>query len=437
MTNPQRNPIRPLRPRRRQRGAFALLAVVMMITLVAFSLRTLLQTGSSATYATSVNANGIRAFAAAESALDLALTRLTESGPDSCQPASFVGATTAHASFAFDVVEPLPNLDSPLACNGSTGCRIRVTGSAGTANDNAKRSLNMDVAYCLPSENGTTGRANAASQRVNVDKPGSATVMILGFSSHQKGISGGTARYDGCSWALGACAARWNSASSKGVVSIVGVGSVAIADTSGYLAVNHRFSNERTYTGVGAIFSPLTTSAVSVVGHWSEDRNNAANKTVGDNSGASSLKGNAPNGRSSWCKDADTMVIGLSAIADDRAEGLTNVIWRPATASPTGQALKPLQRYVSRSYEAGDDTTPKKERFIYTEIWYTHNALHPSKTVPELFNANGSTAAEFELTLRNRSTTHWVAGITCLKHVDPNVVRGIDYQFWPTWWERF
>ena len=97
-----------------QRGAFAVMAVLMLLVVVASSLRFLSAASESNSSATASHQQSTRAFLAADSGIEAALARLRRSGPMACSTSQFPGG----AGYSATAAQQLVNIPVAASCNG-------------------------------------------------------------------------------------------------------------------------------------------------------------------------------------------------------------------------------------------------------------------------------------------------------------------------------
>lgn len=404
---------------RHQRGAFAIMAVLMLLIVVASALRFLLAAGEANSTGTMSHQQSARAFLAADSGIEAALARLRKSGPMSCMMAQFPGGSGYTATAAAQLTD-IPVADS---CNGlklARGCRVQMQATVG----GSTRSVSMDVAYCSPTSAGVTGfggYTTSITQTITPYQPNSVVVSNLAF--RRKLDSGGpNASATTCQQTgiySGSCTQGWSIESSSGLNSVGGRGVIASTTTVGDYAVVQHLEADRNYVAVGAIFEG---NGVTYLGAYA-DQNSASNKGT---TGTSNIVmgqvqdgrtlGTSATGAAGWCKGADTLVFGFSAKSAMANDTLTSV-----TFGASNTPLILLERYNSTLLD------------MYSEVWYVHKPA-ASGGIDSLF-ASG-TPTDFHITKSGTTTDQWAAGFACLKNVDPATPRGLVSFMQPyNWWE--
>lgn len=402
-----------------QRGAFAIMAVLMLLVVVASSLRFLLAAGESNSTGTISHQQSTRAFLSADSGIEAALARLRKSGPMSCALAQFPGGS-GYATTAADQLTDLPVADS---CNGlklARGCRVQVQATVG----NSSRSVSMDIAYCSPTNAGVTGFGGHTTSIIQTITPYQAnSVVVSNLAFRRKLDSGGpNASATTCQQTgiySGSCTQGWSIESSSGLNSVGGRGVIASTTAVGDYAVVQRLEADRNFVAVGAIFEG---NGVAYLGAYA-DQNSASNKGT---TGTSNIVmgqvqdgrtlGTSATGTAGWCRGADTLVFGFSAKSAMADDTLTSV-----TFGASNTPLVLLERYNSALLD------------MYSEVWYVHRPT-AAGGIDGLF-ANGI-PTDFRITKSGTTTDQWAAGFACLKNVDPATPRGLVSFMQPyNWWE--
>lgn len=405
--------------RAREHGAFALMAVLMLLIVVASSLRFLSGVSESNSSVTASHQQSTRAFLAADSGIEAALARLRKSGPMSCNISQFPGGS----SYSTTAAQQLTNIPVATSCNGlqvARGCRAQVQATVGPST----RTISMDVAYCSPTSAGVTGFGGYTTnitQNITPYQPNSVVLSNLAF--RRKLDSGGpNASATTCQQTgiySGSCAQGWSIESSSGLNSVGGRGVIATTTTVGDYAVVQRLEADRNYVAVGAIFEG---NGVTYLGAYA-DQNSASNKGT---TGTSNIVmgqvqdgrtlGTSATGAAGWCKGADTLVFGFSAKSANADDTLTSV-----TFGASNTPLMLLERYNAALLD------------MYSEVWYVYKPL-TSGGIDSLFATGVPT--DFHITKSGTTTDQWAAGFACLKNVDPATPRGLVSFMQPyNWWE--
>ena len=396
-----------------------MVAVLMLLVVVASSLRFLSVASESNSSATASHQQSARAFLAADSGIEAALARLRRSGPMACSTSQFPGG----AAYSATAAQQLVNIPVASSCNGlqvARGCRAQVQATVGSSS----RTISMDVAYCSPTTAGVTGfggYTTSITQSITPYQPNSVVLSNLAF--RRKLDSGGpNASATTCQQTgiySGSCAQGWSIESSSGLNSVGGRGVIATTTAVGDYAVVQRLEADRNYVAVGAIFEG---SGVTYLGAYA-DENSASNKgTTGtSNIVMGQVKdgrtlGTGANGTAGWCKGADTLVFGFSAKSANANDTLTSVSF-----GASNLPLVLLERYNSALLD------------MYAEVWYVHKPL-ASGGIDSLFATGVPT--DFHITKSGTTTDQWAAGFACLKNVDPATPRGLVSFMQPyNWWE--
>ncbi len=406
-----------------QRGAFAITAVLLLLVVVAVALRFLLSVAESNTTGTLSQLQSAKALLAADSGAESMLARMRKDGPLSCSVSQFPGGTVDAATYSTQSATQLTAMPVASACNGTLlahGCRAQFTGVAG----NSQRTVNIDVAYCSPTNAGVTGFGGYTTTIIQVIYPYQPnSVVFSNLAFRRKLDSGGpNASATTCQQTgiySGTCAQGWSIESSSGLNSVGGRGVIATTTTVGNYAVEQRLEADRNYVATGAIFEG---TGVTYVGAYA-DQNSASNKGT---TGTSNIvmgqvkdgrtQGTSATGTAGWCKGADTLVFGFSAKSAMPDDTLTSVTFGAAN---TPLAL--LERYSSTIYD------------MYSEVWYVYKPL-ASGGIDSLFSTGVPT--DFHITKSGTTTDQWAAGFACLKNVDPATPRGLVSFMQPyNWWE--
>ncbi len=403
----------------RQRGAFAIMAVLMLLVVVASALRFLQGAAESNSSGTLAQQQSTRAFLAADSGIEAALAQLRRRGPLACTISQFPGGS----GYATTAASQLVDIPVATRCNGlqlARGCRAQVQATVGAST----RTVGMDVAYCSPTNAGVTGfggDTTSITQTITPYQPNAIVVSNLAF--RRKLDSGGpntsatTCQQTGIY--SGSCTQGWSIESSSGLNSVGGRGVIASTTTVGDYAVVQRLGADRNYVAVGAIFEG---TGVAYLGAYA-DENSASNKGT---TGTSNIVmgqvqdgrtlGTSATGTSGWCKGADTLVFGFSAKSEMANDTLTSV-----TFGASGTPMVLLERYNSALLD------------MYAEVWYLHKPL-ASGGIDSLFASGVPT--DFHITKSGTTTDQWAAGFVCLRNVDPATPRGLVSFMQPyNWWE--
>ncbi len=433
MTTPARSMRRPAsRPSRRpprsparQRGAFAIAAVLMLVIVVAASLRFMLAVAESNSSVTLAHLQSTKALLAADSGIESMLSKMRKNGPLSCGPANFPGGTLDGASYAALSAATVTDLPVSQACNGlqlAYGCRGQVQASVGSST----RTVNVDIAYCSPTNAGVTGFGGYTTDIVQTIYPYQPNSVVFSNLAFRRKLDWGgpntsatTCNQTGI--VTGSCAQGWSIESSSGLNSVGGRGVIATTATVGNYAVVQKLGADRNYVATGAIFEG---NGVTYLGAYA-DENSASNKGT---TGTSNIVmgqvrdgrtlGTAANGTAGWCKGADTLVFGFSAKSEMADDTLTSVSFGVGNAP-----LRLLERFSSTNFD------------MYSEVWYVHKPLAQGG-IDSLFASGVPT--DFHITKSGTTTDQWAAGFVCLKNVDPATPRGLVSFMQPyNWWEAF
>jgi len=410
---------------RRQRGAFVYLAILLLLVVVATAMRFLLSAAQSHTYGSLVHQQSLQALMLADSGAEIALAKLRSAGPMSCNTAALPSGTIGGSTVSFTGAQFLSSLPVAAGCNGllaSKGCRLHMQSSFGAAT----RRVNMDVAYCSPTDAGSTGHGGyttSITQKITPYLPDSVVVSNLAF--RRKLDSGGpNASATTCTQAgtfSGSCTEGWSIESSSGLNSVGGRGTIATTTTVSDYVVTQRLQADRNFVAVGAIFEG---NNVGYLGAYA-DGSSASNK--GTTGTSNIVMGQVVDGRTGstsaagtpgWCKGADTLVFGFSAKSAANNDTLTSV-----TFGASNQPLALLERYTSLNVD------------MYAEIWYLY-VPPASGGIDSLFVSGSPT--DFRITKSGTTTDQWAAGFACLKNVDPTTPRGLVSFMQPyNWWEAY
>ncbi len=414
---------RTLSPPARQEGAFAIVAVLMLLIVVAVALRFMLAVAEANVSASLSHLQGAKALLAADSGIESLLAKLRKGGPMTCSPAQVPGGSLDGASYAAVSAGTVTNLPVAQSCNGlrlAYGCRGQVRGNAGTST----RSVNVDIAYCSPTDAGVTGFGGHTTDIVQVIYPYQANSVVFSNLTFRRKLDWGGPNTEatGCRQTgtySGSCAQGWSIQSSSGLNSVGGRGVIATTTAIGNYAVVQNLAADRNFVATGAIFEG---NGVTYLGSYA-DQDSASNKgttgtsniVMGQVQDGRSL-GMAANGTAGWCKGADTLIFGFaakSAMADDT---LTSVSFGVSNAP-----LRLLERYSSTGYD------------MYSEVWYVHKPIAEGG-IDSLFATGVPT--DFHITKSGTTTDQWAAGFACLKNVDPATPRGLVSFMQPyNWWE--
>lgn len=408
----------------RQRGAFTYLAILLLLVVVATSMRFLLSAAEANNYAAVIHSQSLQALMLADSGVEIALAKIRNAGPLSCTNSAMPSGALGAGSYSL-ATSQISSMAVASSCNGlltSKGCRIQTQANVGATT----RTVNLDVAYCSPTEAGTTGFGGYSSVITQKITPYQAnSVVVSNLSFRRKLDSGGpNTSANSCTQSgtySGSCTQGWSIQSSSGLNSVGGRGVIATTTSIGDYNVNQTLLADRNYVAVGAIFEG---AGVTYLGAYA-DENSASNK--GTTGTSNIVKGQVADGRSSgtsatgtagWCKGADTLVFGFAAKAASINDTLTSV-----TFGAVNMPLTLLERYTSSFTD------------MYSEIWYVYKPAS-SGGIDSLF-ANG-VPTDFNITKSGTTTNQWAAGFACLKNVDPATPRGLASFMQPyNWWEPY
>lgn len=409
----------------RQRGAFAIVAVLMLLVVVATALRFMLAVAESNGSATLSHQQGAKALIAADSGIEAMLAKLRKNGPMFCNAASVSGGTLDGASYSVVSASTVTSMAVAQSCNGflvARGCRAQAQASVGSS----RRSVNVDIAYCSPTAAGVAGfggHTTDIAQTINPYQPNSVIVSNLAFRRKDDAGGPNTSAVSCVQTGVysGTCTQGWSIQSSSGIPAVGGRGVIATTTTVGDYKVVQNLGLDRNFVATGAIFEG---TGVTYLGSYADDKSAQNKGTAGtSNTVAGQVQdgrtlGTSATGGAGWCKGADTLVFGFSAKAESASDTLTSVSFG---ASNTPMTL--LERFPSLTYD------------MYSEVWYLYKPISAGG-VDSLF-ANG-VPTDFRFTVNGSTTDEWAAGFACLKNVDPNTPRGLVSFMQPyNWWEPF
>ncbi len=424
MTTPARRPPRPSPDSpARQRGAFAIAAVLMLVIVVAISLRFMLSAAESNSIATLFHLQSTKALLAADSGIESMLAKMRKNGPLSCDPAAFPGGLLDGASYAVMSATTISDIPVSKACNGLQivhGCRGQVQASAGAST----RTVNVDIAYCSPTDAGVTGFGGHTTDIGQTITPYQTDSVIFSNLAFRRKLDSGGPNTSATSCTQtgsfsGSCAQGWSIQSSSGLNSVGGRGIIATTTSVGNYTVLQKLGADRNYVATGAIFEG---NGVTYLGAYA-DENSASNKGTTGTANIvmgqvqdGRVLGTAANGAAGWCKGADTLAFGFSAKSDMANDTLTAV-----TFGVSNMPLRLLERFSSTNFD------------MYSEVWYIHKPLAEGG-IDSLFATGAPT--DFHITKSGTTTDQWAAGFACLKNVDPSTPRGLVSFMQPyNWWE--
>lgn len=412
-------------PPARQRGAFAIAAVLMLVIVVAGALRFLLAVAESNSSATLAHLQSTKALQAADSGIEAMLARLRKGGPLECATGNLTGGTLDGASYSVLGATTVANLPVAKACNGlqlAYGCRGQVQASVGSS----IRTVNVDIAYCSPTNAGVTGFGGYTTDIMQVVYPYQPNSVVFSNLAFRRKVDWGGPNTSATTCTQtgiysGSCSEGWSIESSSGLNSVGGRGVIATTTTVGNYAVVQKLAADRNYVATGAIFEG---DGVTYLGAYA-DENSASNK--GTTGTSNIVMGQVQDGRTlgtsatgtpGWCKGADTLVFGFSAKSEMADDTLTSVSFGISNAP-----LRLLERFSSTHFD------------MYSEVWYIHKPLAEGG-IDSLFATGVPT--DFHITKSGTTTDQWAAGFACLKHVDPATPRGLTSFMQPyNWWEPF
>lgn len=411
--------------RARQRGVFAIATVLMLLIVVASSLRFLLGAAETNSSATLAHQQSTKALLAADSGIEAMLAKMRKAGPMSCNGGSFPAGTLDGASYTILSATSVNNIPVGPACNrmlAARGCRGQVQGSVGSST----RTVSTDIAYCSPTSAGVAGFGGYTTNIAQTIHPYQAnSVIVSNLAFRRKSDAGGpNTSATTCSQTgtySGTCTQGWSLQSSSGIPSVGGRGVIATTTTVGDYTVIQNLGADRNYVATGAIFEG---NGVAYLGAYADDQSAQNKGTAGtSNTVAGQVKdgrslGIGASGSAGWCKGADTLVFGFSAKAESPNDMLTSVSF-----GSTKMPMVLLERLHSLTYD------------MYSEVWYLHKPLAQGG-VDSLFAADVPT--DFSFTTQGSTTDEWAAGFACLKNVDPTTPRGLVSFMQPyNWWEPF
>lgn len=408
-----------------QRGGFAIVTVLMLLVVVAAALRFLLAVAESNSSATLSHQQGVKALLAADSGIEAMLAKMRKNGPLSCNTASFPGGTLDGASYALLSASTVTNIAVADSCNGkrlARGCRGQARGSAGASS----RTVNVDIAYCSPTDAGVAGFGGHTSDIAQTIHPyQSDSVVLSNLAFRRKDDAGGpntsavSCRQSGTY--SGTCTEGWSVQSSSGIPAVGGRGVIATTTAVGDYSVIQNLGLDRNFVATGAIFEG---TGVTYVGAYADDKSAQNKGTAGtSNIVAGQVRdgrtlGTSATGSAGWCKGADTLVFGFSAKAESPDDTLTSVSF-----GTTKMPMVLLERFHSQTYD------------MYSEVWYLYKPVSAGG-IDSLFATGVPT--DFSFTVNGTTTDEWAAGFACLKNVDPATPRGLKSFMQPyNWWEPF
>ncbi len=413
------------RPPLRQRGGFAIAAVLMLVIVVAGALRFMLAVAESNSSATLAHLQSTKALQAADSGIEAMLAKLRKGGPLECAAGNVPGGTLDGASYAALAASTITNMPVSTACNGlqvAYGCRGQVQATVGSST----RTVNIDIAYCSPTNSGVTGFGGYTTDIRQVIYPYQPNSVVFSNLAFRRKLDWGGPNTSATTCTQtgtysGTCSQGWSIESSSGLNSVGGRGVIATTTTVGNYAVVQRLAADRNYVATGAIFEG---SGVTYLGAYA-DENSASNKGT---TGTSNIvmgqvqdgrtQGTAADGTAGWCRGADTLVFGFSAKSEMANDTLTSVSFGVGNAP-----LRLLERFSSVNFD------------MYSEVWYVHRPLAQGG-IDSLFATGVPT--DFHITKSGTTTDQWAAGFACLRNVDPATPRGLTAFMQPyNWWEPF
>lgn len=446
---------------RKQRGSFAIAAVLMLLVVVAVSMRLLTEVSQGVSSRSFIALESTQAALMADSGIETALAVLDAGGgrPTDCST-SALGSGTPATGLSYELLAS--NLSGtrtvPSECHPDGRapiCRVTSIGSAGQG----RRNANVDLAYCSPLDSGKTGVGgnghvlptvpiNPIQLKIRPRSAPSIVVVNLAAAVKHPAIDGNlrpdrsvcaTDVVDGT-----ACQIRWSEQTGTGNVSVVSQGFVALeTELVSYQMLQYLGGNDlsksadRHYAAAGAIFEGP--EAVRIDG--------ISTQTIkGDGQPSPSIILEGASGSGGWCQNADTIVFGMT-LKGEFSSSLTRLKVESATlrsrnpASPLLLSLKPLQRGAIR-YDSSGNVIPDGSPLLsgnglFSEVWYLHS--EPA-LIEQLFSPEGK--ADFLLSLGSDGTIpssfRWAGGFVCLSGVDPETPRSIASNWRPlVWWERY
>jgi hypothetical protein len=370
----------------RQRGAFAFLAMSLLLVVIAFAIRLLLGMSQTTSYDSPLAAQSVKAAMLAESGVEKALTSLRLAGLNSsgiyfdateCSATKIGGGSMGPFSlgdgtFEYTTLSPGPSGCGSALPNTCSACTIQVVGKVG------QTSRTIDFAVGFQNSQGITGFGKNITQKIATTAAPTAVVFNLSYRRLMAGGGGGQATVTPCA----GCNTLWNIESSSGSPSIGGEAIYSQLASAGSHTVTQTLDLARNYAEVGAVLEQNPGSTLGLVGSYSSTSGGNGTNTVGLSGTNSGETTNGASTSTSWCYGGDTLIFGYSARSSSATDTLTSVTFGNAPA------LTRIQR------QGGYDQD------IYSELWYVYNA--------PFFSAAGATSSGTTITVAD--TTGLAAG---------------------------
>lgn len=460
----------------RQKGMISILAVFFVITAVFFVMTQSLKMIGNKSIDSKQYLDSMAAFYLAESGVEHGM--YTMNNAVSLDDTAFVSSCSSIANSA-----PIPlgqgyfQYTKPSVSPTLASCAYRIRGTVGTASRTIESSMTM---Y---SDIGTANFGTNIDMTLHNPK-GVPAVAIFNLAWRRHGstgysTSGGQATASACT--LPSCGLRYSIESSSGTPSVGSLGTAVSVAANSNVQVTQTLSTARNYSEVGMIMPGLAGTPV-IKGSYADgkDTANNANQTVST--------GVAPSGEANnWCRDADTLVFGISGRGNDDVTGaFASIVF-----NTNGNPAQPIPMQWIAHYPNTDGTTPNVFGDVFSEIWWTYNPTFPKVvansvgntitlstpttvkvgTIIKVYSGSGALAGNttiasitdsthftvnttpttkltnaticggicalfdnpssnganttFSVTRATAAAQQWAGGFTCLSGVDPSLVRRI------------
>lgn len=457
----------------RQGGFVSILIAMFLILAVLFVLARSLQVSGTTSLDTRLDSDGVAALFLAESGLERGMGIV--SNAISADNTAFVSSCSSLTSgAAFPLAGGSFQYATPSASATAALCTLQVKGTFGQA------SRTVEQAMSFWSQNGTAGTDGASVSLTlkNTQSVPAVALFNLAYRRLQPG-GGGQATATAC----GDCGVQYALESSSGNPSVGSLGSALPVAANSRVTVTQTISTARDYAEVGMIMPGLA-GTPTIQGRYANSSDTANNKNQTVTTGVTS-SGEATN----WCRDADTLVFGISGRGDDDVSAaFSSIVFNTSGTPAQPIALKPIAHYPNT-----DGSTPNVLGDVFSEIWWTYNPTFPKVvanstgtalitlsaptavkvgTLVKVYSGSGSFAGNtsvlsvtdathftvnttptlkltnaticsgicalfdnpssssintvFAVTRSNAAAQQWAGGFTCLAGVDPALVRRIS-----------
>ena len=391
----------------RQRGIVTAMAVLLLITLVIFTLsQTLSITGTSSSDSAS-QLDSTAALFLAESGLENGQSILAGAGSITAAICQSVTTLTPYTLGRGTVA--LTGVASPPGCGVApkcTGCAVQATGTVGSASRTVVGNMVIGTPAAGVAGRGTVVTYPGSGFKNKFSVPAVA-LFNLGWVMETGGSTSATLTANPSN------ALRWNTQSSSGLQAGGSMGVSSYVAGGGKTNLTQTLSDSKSYAEVGILLGSASNVANTpvVIGSYWDDTHTAGSMTVNNQQGQLSTHGQTNSGVAnntanclapsmdhttnfaqtcnSWCNGGDTLVFGVTVNSGNANTELTSVTFNtdPAATPPQNVALT-----KTAHFPAMDGSTPNADGTVYAEVWYAYNA-NPFSVVTPSASSGGVTGA--------------------------------------------